>query len=116
LTHSCAPSARPSFRDGTARLSLVANRALRAGDELTIAFVDVSQHAEESAVDARRRRRAELARGWRFPCMCAKCVADGAPAPGADDTLTAESGVADEAEITDESKVEEIVLKGEGLA
>jgi import receptor subunit TOM20 len=103
MNHSCAPSARPSFRDGTSRLSLVANRALKAGDELTIAFVDVSGAPGDA--EARRIRRWELARGWRFACMCERCVADGAP------TGEGEG----ETQLSDESKVEQIVLRGEGM-
>jgi mitochondrial import receptor subunit TOM20 len=80
---------------------------------VTIAFVDVTQHADEDETEARRRRRWELARGWRFACMCDKCLSDGAPAAGSgNDEETAK----DELEITDESKVEDIVIKAEGSA
>ena len=34
-----------------------------------------------SVEEARRRRRFELARGWRFKCECAKCLAEVADAP-----------------------------------
>lgn len=74
LVHSCQPSARPSFSSGTSELSLVATRNLKKGDMLTVAFVDVTQHADESVVECRRRRRIELARGWRFSCGCPRCV------------------------------------------
>ncbi|KAF8915423.1 hypothetical protein CPB85DRAFT_1433023 [Mucidula mucida] len=74
LTHSCEPSARPSFSGGTSELHLIANQSLKAGDELTVAFVDVAQREEESVEDCRRRRRMELARGWRFACDCARCA------------------------------------------
>lgn len=66
---------------------------------MQMAYVDVTQHAGESTQEARRRRRIELARGWRFPCLCARCVADGAP----EDVSVAR----------DESKVEESVNKFE---
>ncbi|KAF5388439.1 hypothetical protein D9615_000678 [Tricholomella constricta] len=77
LTHSCEPSARPSFSSGTTELHLIANRDLKKGDELTVAFVDVTKHEDESAVECRRRRRIELARGWRFACGCARCEEEG---------------------------------------
>ncbi|PFH49247.1 hypothetical protein AMATHDRAFT_48863 [Amanita thiersii Skay4041] len=77
LLHSCAPSAHVTFSAGTAQLHLVAERDLKKGDELTIAYVDVAQRDGESALDCRRRRRAELARGWRFACPCAKCEEEG---------------------------------------
>ncbi|KAI0751552.1 MAS20-domain-containing protein [Daedaleopsis nitida] len=76
LAHSCDPSARPSFDAGTNALELVAARPLAKGDELTIAWVDVSQHADETAEQARRRRRVELARGWKFRCECERCVGE----------------------------------------
>lgn len=41
-----------------------------------MAYVDVTQHPGESAIDTRRRRRQELARGWKFACECIKCAAD----------------------------------------
>ncbi|KAF9037821.1 MAS20-domain-containing protein [Hymenopellis radicata] len=94
LTHSCEPSARPSFSGGTSELHLIANQDLKAGDELTVAFVDVVQHEGESVEDCRRRRRMELARGWRFACDCARCARE------------AEGQV-------DESKVEASVVQAE---
>ncbi|KAJ7126476.1 hypothetical protein C8R43DRAFT_1029168, partial [Mycena crocata] len=74
LSHSCAPNARPSFSSGTSELQLIANKDLKKGEELTIAYVDVTQHAGESAKDCRLRRRKELARGWKFPCQCSRCL------------------------------------------
>ena len=47
-----------------------------------MAYVDVSQHEDETAADARRRRRYELARGWRFKCECALCSSEEAAGPG----------------------------------
>lgn len=41
-----------------------------------MAYVDVTQHHDESVAEARRRRRQELARGWKFACECSKCAAD----------------------------------------
>ncbi|KIM63614.1 hypothetical protein SCLCIDRAFT_1214007 [Scleroderma citrinum Foug A] len=101
LNHSCTPSARPSFDNGTAELHVIASRALKCGDELTIAYVDVSQKEGESVVDARRRRRIELARGWRFACTCERCAkeADGM----------------DEDPARDESKVSDAVNRVEGV-
>ncbi|KAJ7464960.1 hypothetical protein B0H11DRAFT_2308694 [Mycena galericulata] len=72
LSHSCTPSARPSFSSGTAELHLIANRDLKKGEELSIAYMDVAQRAGESAAACRSRRRKELARGWRFACQCSR--------------------------------------------
>jgi len=54
-----------------------------------MAYVDVTQHPGESAAEARRRRRQELARGWKFACECSKCAADASvqtDRPGAEST------------------------------
>jgi len=74
LSHSCAPNARPSFSSGTSELQLIATKDLKKGDELSIAYVDVSQRPGESVVECRQRRRKELARGWKFPCQCSRCL------------------------------------------
>ena len=73
LSHSCAPNARVAYPEGTARLHLIAERDLKKGDELTVAFVDVTRHESDSAIACRRGRRIELARGWRFACSCSRC-------------------------------------------
>ncbi|KAM6496192.1 hypothetical protein JOM56_008898 [Amanita muscaria] len=70
LTHSCVPNARVVFPEGTARLHLVAERDLKKGDQLYIAYVDVEQHEDETMIACRRERRMELVRGWRFACSC----------------------------------------------
>ncbi|GAW00816.1 MAS20-domain-containing protein [Lentinula edodes] len=95
LTHSCEPTARPSFDAGTSQLHLIATRDLKAGEELTVAYVDVTQHEGESVVDCRRRRRMELARGWKFACPCERCEKE-----------AKELGVISEDKIKDQSKVE----------
>ncbi|KAI6152338.1 hypothetical protein BKA82DRAFT_993451 [Pisolithus tinctorius] len=100
LNHSCMPSARPSFDEGTAGLHLIANRPLKAGDEVTVAYVDVTQKEGESVDEARRRRRIELVRGWRFACTCERCAQ--------------ESNGIDEESAKDESKVSDAVKRVEG--
>ncbi|KAH9006787.1 MAS20-domain-containing protein [Lactarius hatsudake] len=83
ISHSCDPSARPTFENGDSEMHLVATRDVKAGDEIT----------------ARYRRRKELARGWRFACQCDRCVKE-APPPSAGEK---------EPQLNDESKVEPIV-------
>ncbi|KAJ3740960.1 hypothetical protein DFH05DRAFT_1507880 [Lentinula detonsa] len=95
LAHSCEPSARPSFDAGTSQVHLIATRDLKAGEELTVAYVDVTQHEGESVVDCRRRRRMELARGWKFACPCERCEREGK-----------ELGVSSDENMEDASKVE----------
>jgi len=102
IAHSCAPSARPSFSSGTSELSLIATKPLKKGDEITMAYVDVSQHPDETSEQARRRRRVELARGWRFKCECERCLAE--TTDGNDSDIGVEK---------DESKVEGVVTRVE---
>ncbi|KAF8638601.1 hypothetical protein AX17_002142 [Amanita inopinata Kibby_2008] len=117
LTHSCSPNARVAFPAGTFQLHLIAERDLKKGDELTVAFVDVTQHEGESALECRKRRRVELARGWRFACPCSRCEEEGKElaASGAGEVSTSstgeEKGKAVDGEdvsqdLKDESKVE----------
>ena len=100
--HSCQPSARPSFSSGTSEISIIANKDLKKGDVLTVAFVDVTQHPGESVVECRRRRRFELARGWRFACTCERCAEE------AKSLSAEEKGSASEV-FKDESRVEDSV-------
>jgi len=102
LTHSCDPSARPFF-NGTSELHLIANRALKAGDQVTVAYVDVTQHDDESTQDCRRRRRMELARGWGFACSCSRCASEAGPGDEGD------------SQPKDKSKVSEVVSRLEGV-
>jgi len=99
ISHSCDPSARPSFESSNSEMRLVATRKVKAGDEITVSYVDTSVRDGEDVVQARYRRRKELARGWRFACQCDRCVKE-APAPSAGEK---------ELELRDESKVEPIV-------
>lgn len=73
LSHSCAPTVRPSFPKGTSELHLVANRDIKAGEELTMSYVRATPTEGEIPLDNRKMRRQELARGWRFACECTKC-------------------------------------------
>ncbi|KAI0796857.1 hypothetical protein C8Q75DRAFT_214382 [Abortiporus biennis] len=98
IQHSCDPSARPEFKDGNSELYLIATRSLKKGDELTVSYVDSSVHPDETPDQARRRRRIEIARGWRFKCECPRCTAEMSAAPA-----DAESDV--ELSKDDESKV-----------
>lgn len=67
-----------------------------------MAWVDVSQGADEDVGVARRRRRIELARGWRFKCECAKCVREAMDEEAAHAEHDAALGVTG-----DESRVED---------
>ncbi|KAI9001373.1 MAS20-domain-containing protein [Trametes punicea] len=110
LAHSCDPNTAPTFPDGTNELHLVATRSIKKGDELTMAWVDVSTGADEDPGMARRRRRIELARGWRFKCECPRCLKE---------TMDEMEKEADLGVKGDESKVEAFMrhekLPGEGM-
>ena len=82
-------------------MTIIATRDLKKGEELTVAFVDVTQRPDESAVDCRRRRRMELARGWRFACGCERCSEESRP-------ITSEDGLSEEQQ-KDDSRVEDVV-------
>ncbi|KAF9450959.1 MAS20-domain-containing protein [Macrolepiota fuliginosa MF-IS2] len=117
--HSCAPSAKLTFPKGTTELHVVATKDLKKGDEVSVAYVDVTRRSippvegeegeseEESVVDARRRRRVELARGWRFACPCARCEEEGKELTS---EQKGEEGVEDG---KDESKLEDSARKFE---
>jgi import receptor subunit TOM20 len=84
-------------------MHLVATRDIKAGDEITVCYIDASVHDDEDVVQARYRRRKELARGWRFACQCDRCVREAPPSSAGEKEL----------EIKDESKVEPIVSKAD---
>ncbi|KAG6868758.1 hypothetical protein C0993_011027 [Termitomyces sp. T159_Od127] len=109
LAHSCTPNARPSFDSGTAELCLVASCDLKKGDELTIAYVDVNKREGETTIECRRRRRIELARGWRFACPCQRCIEEGKE-------LSNEEKLVDATLERDGSKVDAVVSRYEAQA
>ncbi|KAI9069255.1 MAS20-domain-containing protein [Trametes sanguinea] len=111
LAHSCDPNTTPTFPKGTNELHLVATKPIKKGDELTMAWVDVAPREDVDAGLARRQRRIELARGWRFKCECARCLQE---------TMDEMEKEADLAGVKgDESKVESFMrhekAPGEGM-
>ena len=66
-----------------------------------MAYVDITQHEGETPEEARRRRRYELARGWRFKCECARCASEAVEGEDKEEEV---AGVE-----TDESKTEAAV-------
>ncbi|TFK87020.1 SET domain-containing protein [Polyporus arcularius HHB13444] len=63
--HSCSPNAAQSFDAVTLTQSLRAYRAIRAGEEITVAYVSMSMPAEA--------RQEELLRRYFFTCACKSC-------------------------------------------
>jgi import receptor subunit TOM20 len=88
-------------------MSIIASRDLKKGDELTIAFVDVNRHPNETVLDCRRRRRLELSRGWGFACGCERCSKE--------EPSTRLSEDLDEEQQKDQSRVEDVVQKHSGI-
>ena len=41
-----------------------------------MSYVDNKGDPDVTTIDARRARRMELARGWRFACICPRCQAE----------------------------------------
>lgn len=60
--------------EGTSELHLVAAHDIKVGDQITISYVDTKKRSKDkNALDARKHRRLELARGWGFACDCSRC-------------------------------------------
>ena len=70
-----APSRLTPTCERDRELSLRARRAIAAGEELTIAYVDDAGLLPE-------RRRAALRHGYGFECACERCVAEARTAAG----------------------------------
>jgi len=68
IAHSCNPSARVTFPNGTCELALVANRDIPEGEEIRISFVPdaISRTTDD--------RQAALSGTWRFLCCCDLCM------------------------------------------
>jgi len=82
---------------------------VKKGEELSVAYVDVTQHPDESVLEGRRRRRFELARGWKFACACGRCEEEAKEL--SEENRAAEAQV----EVKDGSKVEASVAGLEGV-
>ena len=64
---------------------MIAERDTEAGEELSMSYVDVSVHENESPSEALARRQAELSRGWKINCTCSKC-SEGSVVPQSEQT------------------------------
>lgn len=70
LSHSCIPNAAAVF-DNTGTFSVVAQRAIQAGEEITISYI-----SEEDLSCKTAHRRSVLAKSRRFLCQCPRCSGD----------------------------------------
>ncbi|CCA71099.1 hypothetical protein PIIN_05034 [Serendipita indica DSM 11827] len=64
--HSCGPNAFAHFNHQTWAIELRASRAIKAGEEIVISYVDV--------LDPCLKRRAQLAANYEFTCKCKWCT------------------------------------------
>ena len=69
VNHSCDPNAEVRFLFDDHRATLVATRRIRAGEEVSISYID-----DNARAGVKRRR--EMLAGWGFECECAKCDAE----------------------------------------
>ncbi|KAJ4458631.1 putative histone-lysine n [Paratrimastix pyriformis] len=75
INHSCVPNAAvfyPIGGDEPLRARLVAVRPIVAGEEICISYIDEDL--------PRPKRQAALREGYRFVCVCPKCLAEATPA------------------------------------
>ena len=64
--HSCGPNAFAHFNHQTWAIELRASRAIKAGEEILISYVDV--------LDPCMKRRTQLAANYEFTCQCKWCM------------------------------------------
>ncbi|KAG4077334.1 hypothetical protein HA402_009735 [Bradysia odoriphaga] len=68
INHSCVPNSVITFPSSDHTLALMALTDIKAGDEITISYLD------ECSVDrSRHSRQKELTENYLFVCRCAKC-------------------------------------------
>ncbi|XP_072390243.1 protein-lysine N-trimethyltransferase SMYD5 [Diabrotica undecimpunctata] len=69
--HSCVPNAEPKFVYNNHRLSLVATRDIKEGEEIHISYLD-----ECALGRSRHSRRKELMKHYLFMCQCPRCESE----------------------------------------
>lgn len=67
INHSCDPNCTAACDSGDRTATLLAQRDIAAGEEITLSYIDVSLPY--------KRRQAEL-RDYGFVCKCERCTAD----------------------------------------
>ncbi|EMD32686.1 hypothetical protein CERSUDRAFT_77079 [Gelatoporia subvermispora B] len=65
VNHSCAPNATLLFRTGSLSMPLIATRAIAAGEQITVSYIDIFVPAVQ--------RQQQLAK-YSFPCACVACM------------------------------------------
>ncbi|SYZ66347.1 SET_domain_containing_protein (plasmid) [Leishmania braziliensis MHOM/BR/75/M2904] len=73
LNHSCAPNVRFQPTMGPVAASVVALRAIEAGEQLFTSYICVEDFGEQACAAAARRRRRYLKDYYGFECRCPVC-------------------------------------------
>ncbi|KAG0033996.1 hypothetical protein BGZ81_006508 [Podila clonocystis] len=66
ISHSCEPNTKVAFAEHDNKLSIVATRDVKVGDELHVGFIKNGTLTTEE-------RRQALFQNYRFKCMCSMC-------------------------------------------
>ncbi|KAK7198998.1 SET domain containing protein [Novymonas esmeraldas] len=86
LNHSCIPNVAFQPNTSAVAASVVALRAIEAGEQLFTSYIRVSTFGDVASADAARRRRQYLETHYGFVCSCALC----APSQRCNSTVTAD--------------------------
>jgi SET domain len=70
INHSCAPNAHAHYQPATRSQAIYSLRPIEAGEEITIAYFDLTLPPEE---------RSQRAQDWGFKCQCSTCVDRSSP-------------------------------------
>ncbi|KAF9293834.1 hypothetical protein BGZ88_004835 [Linnemannia elongata] len=101
MSHSCEPNTKIAYQDHNNNLAVVATKAVKAGEELHVGFID-QKNGELST----EQRRQELFQHYRFKCMCSRCERPEPVAVAA--AVVAEAVVEAEVEVEAEAEVEAV--------
>jgi SET and MYND domain-containing protein len=82
--HSCAPNMDVTFPHNSAAAAFVANRDIRAGEQLSVSYMDAGLPVEA--------RQQHLRFAYGFSCVCQRCIAEGAGQHSDDDDDGDEGG------------------------
>ncbi len=66
ILHSCEPNVKLVFSEHSHRVSVVATRDVKAGDELLVSYINGEARSTEQ-------RRLELFTKYRYQCTCPLC-------------------------------------------
>lgn len=92
INHSCSPNAQIKFNDNSSTLTLVALKAMKPGDEISISYLN------ECELDQSRHSRQKILReNYLFICECERCYKESGQAD-----VTSDEESIDEDDVDDE--------------